>query len=284
MPEPAPTEPPRWREEEFLPVGAREALAAERSFALRSRTRGMKAAFLEWLVEGATVFGPDPTRVEDRFGSLPDAREEQPALEWLPEWIMISGSQELAAISGRWNLRPVGEEYPTVFGQYLSVWQRGPDGWRVLADIGTDQPESRPLTPQATGRMIVARAPRVTMVPDPQVLAAQVEGEFETLAFRDGYARSLENSADGEVIVLRAGVEAKMGVEALQVDEYLAALGPRIELSGSAASSSHDMLATWGVMHFDAVEGPPVRLAFLRVWQLETVRWQIIADVILPMP
>ena len=176
MPEAGTDEPARWRDEGDLPVEARDALAAERAFALSSKVDGMKSAFLEWLVEQGTVFGPGPMSVEDRFASVPDDASQQPALEWLPEWIVISGSRELAMISGRWDLIPVGAELPTDFGQYLSVWQRGPQGWRVLADIGSNQEESQPLTTKATGRMIEARAPRIAMVPDPETLAAQVEG------------------------------------------------------------------------------------------------------------
>jgi hypothetical protein len=283
MPEPGKAEPERWSDEDELVEEARNALAAERSFALGSRTKGMKAAFLEWLAPQGTVFGPGPMSVEDRFAPVPDDPADQAALEWLPEWIVISGSRELALISGRWDLVPVGTEFPTDFGQYLSVWQHGPQGWRVLADIGSNQEEQLPLIPRATGRMIEARAPRVTMVPEPEILAAQVEGEFETLAFRDGYGQALVESADIDVIVLRVGEVARRSVEALTVDAPLADLGPRIEVLGSAAAA-YDMLATWGVMHFEAAEGGVVRLAFLRVWQLETARWQIIADATRLLP
>jgi hypothetical protein len=284
MPESGVAEPARWKDEGELPQDARDALAAERAFALGSKTDGMKAAFLEWVVPQGTVFGPGPISVEDRFAAVPDEASKQPALGWLPEWIVISGSRELAMISGRWDLTPVGGESPTDFGQYLSVWQRGPEGWRVLADIGSNQEEPRALTPKAIGRMIEARSPRIAMVPDPGTLAAQVEGEFEALAFRDGYAQSLVESADSDVIALRVGEIARRGVDALTVDDRVAELGPRIEVLGSAAAAAHDMLATWGVMHFEAVEGGPVRLAFLRVWQLETVRWQIIADATRLLP
>ena len=284
MPESGAVPPVRWHEEDKLPAAAQEALAAERAFALSSRTEGTKAAFLEWLVPLGTVFGPGPMTVEDRFASVPDAPAEQPVLEWLPEWIVISGSRKLALVSGRWDLVPVGGDSPTDFGQYLSVWERGKDGWRVLADIGANQEEPQPLTPRASGRVIEARAPRIMMVPDPETLAAQVEGALEALAFRDGYAQSLVQSADADVIALRVGAVARQGVDALTVEGRLEELGPRIEVLGSAAAAAHDMLATWGVMHFESGEGDPVRIAFLRVWQLETVRWQIIADATRLMP
>lgn len=276
--------PQRWLDQDALPAEARAALDAEREFALMARHEGVKAAFLEWLEPGATVFGPRPMTVEDRYATVPEAPEEQPLLQWLPEWIVIAGSRELAFISGRWNLTPVEADQAADFGQYLSVWARSGERWRVLADIGTSQPEARPLTPDATGRMIEARAPRVMMVPDPERLAVQVEGEFEKLAFRDGYASTLRDRGDADVVVLRVGVAAARGVDALTVPEPFAERGPRIEITGSAASAAHDFLATWGVMHFDGAGEESDRLAFLRVWQLETSRWQIIADAVLEMP
>lgn len=282
MPDPGPPRPVRWRDEEDLPLAAREALGAERAFGAMARTRGMKAAFLQWLVPGATVFAPGPVPVEERFAPVPDDPSAQPALEWLPEWIVLAGSHRLAAISGRWNLRAPDAELPDTFGQYLSIWEHRPEGWRVVADIGTSQEEELPLTPRATGRVVEMRAPRVMMVPDPEVLARQVEEEFAGKAFADGYLRALRERSDPDVIVLRPGTVAARGSDALTASATIADLAPRIEVTGSAAAASNDLLATWGVMRFDG--DTPQRYAFLRVWQLETVQWQVVADVLLPMP
>lgn len=274
----------RWKGENSLPAEAVHALESERAFNLMARGEGAKAAFLKWLLPGATVFGPGPMTVEERYANVPDAKDEQPLLQWLPEWIVIAGSRELAMITGRWELTPVGEEYPTDFGQYLSVWARQGDDWRVVADIGTNQPEARPLTPRATGRMIEALAPRPMMIPIASQLAGKIEGSLEEIAFRDGYRSALVRFADRDVIVLRVGVAATRGEDHLTVPEALADLAPRIEVTGSAASAAHDFLATWGIMHFGANESGIERLAFLRVWQLETSQWQIIADVYREMP
>ena len=274
----------RWQEERSLPSEAIHALESERAFNLMARTDGVKAAFLNWLAPGATVFGPGPMSVEKRYAGVPDAKEEQPQLQWLPEWVVIAGSREFAMISGRWELIPVGAEHATDFGQYLSVWAREGDDWSVVADIGTDQPEARPLTPRATGRMIEALAPRPMVVPIASELAEMVEGQFQEIAFRDGYGAALKNQADRDVIALRVGSAAAMGAEHLTVPDAIADLGPRIEVSGSVASAAHDFLAVWGVMDFGPNEGGPQRLAFLRVWQLETSRWQIVADVHRELP
>jgi hypothetical protein len=274
----------RWKAEESLPAEAIDALESERAFNLMARTEGMKAAFLQWLLPGATVFGPGPMTVEERYSSVPDAKDQQPGLQWLPEWIVIAGSRELAVITGRWELTPVGRDAPADFGQYLSIWGRQADTWRVVADIGTDQPEARPLTPRATGRMIEALAPRPMMLPIADQLAELVEGEFQTIAFRDGYLAALRAHADRDVIALREGAAAARGPEFLTVPDAIADLEPRVEIEGSVASAAHDFLGVWGVMHFGPGNGGPERLAFLRVWQLETSRWQIIADVWLEMP
>jgi hypothetical protein len=244
----------------------------------------MKAAFLEWLEPGGTVFGPGPMPVAERYAKVPDDPAQQPLLQWLPEWIVMAGSRELAAISGRWELTPVGGEQPTDFGQYLSVWRRNGEQWRVVVDTGTDQPEARPLTPRATGRVIEALAPRPMMIPVASELAARVEGAFQELAFRDGYLAALRDHADRDVIALRVGAAAALGPEHLTVPESLAQLGPRIEVAGSVASNAHDFLATWGILDFGPNDGGPERLAFLRVWQLETARWQIVADAVRELP
>ncbi len=282
MPEPVTGEAPRWLEEDSLPVAALAALAAERDFALASRLRGMKAAFLQWVEPGGTVFGPGPMTVEERFAGVPDERDKQPALEWLPEWIVISGSDDLAAISGRWSVTPAGVEHATDFGQYLSVWRSTPDGWRVLADIGTDQEEQLPLTAHATGRVVQERGARDEA--DTDALATQVEQALQERAFRDGYAQALAALAVDDVIVLRVGAAATRDVSALSVQPDLADLAPRIELTGSASSTAQDLLATWGIMHFEPVSGESTRLAFLRVWERGPARWELVADIVRLMP
>jgi hypothetical protein len=274
----------RWLAEADLPAEAMAALEAERAFNLMARTDGVKAAFLRWLGPEGIVFGPGPMTVEERYANVPDAKDEQPLLQWLPEWIVIAGSRELAVISGRWELTPVDGELPTDFGQYLSIWAREGDTWKVVADIGTDQPDAQSLTPRATGRMIEALAPRPMMIPVASVLAGQVEGAFGEIAFRDGYRAALHDHADRDVIAMRVGAAAARGPEHLTVPDALADLGPSIEVTGAVASAAYDFLATWGVMDFGPNASGTERLAFLRVWQLETSKWQIIADVYREMP
>lgn len=278
-----PAEPAaRWRDESALPSGARDALAAERAFATMAREDGLKAAFLEWLVDGATVFGPGPMPVQARFGGLPDAPEAQPALHWLPEWILCAGSQDLAAISGRWGMAAAGAADETVFGQYLSIWRQTPEGWRVLADIGTSQEEARPLTPTATGRVVgpASTAPAL----DHEHLAAEIEHGLEEDAVRDGYAAALRARALTDVLVLREGQVARLGAEALDVDPAIAGLAPRTELSGSAESAAGDLVATWGLMHFTRGDASERDFVFLRVWEPGPAHWQLAMEICNPLP
>ena len=109
-----------------------------------------------------------------------------------------------------------------------------------------------------------------------------MEGELEELAWRDGYLPALRERCDPQVVVLREDAIATRDVAAVTMPDAVAERAPRIEVLGSAAAATHDLLATWGVMHFDADWGR--RFAFLRVWQLETARWQVAADVVLALP
>lgn len=277
MPPPGPQQPARWLDEDALPMAAREALAAERAFALTSRGRGMKAAFLEWLVPEGVVFAPGPVTVGERFASVPTAKEEQPALDWLPEWIVISGDLDRAMISGRWSMVEVGAELPANFGQYLSIWERRAEGWRVVADIGSSQKEDRPLTPRAKGRVLAVRSEAPG-----EPSAAEIESVLEDRAFREGYRAALHFLAVEDVLALREGVAAALGVPALSVDPALADLAPRIHLHGSSVGT--DFVATWGIMDFESPGADPVHQAFLRVWQRGPVRWQITADVARNLP
>lgn len=116
-----------------------DLVAAERAFAADSVARDTRAAFLAALAPDGVVFAPGPAPGK----AVWEARTATTAkLEWAPEWAEISAGGDFGYTSGPWRYTPEGSDKPSVFGHYLSVWQKQPDGqWRLLVDHGVSHAE-----------------------------------------------------------------------------------------------------------------------------------------------
>jgi ketosteroid isomerase-like protein len=89
---------------------------------------------------GTLIRGHDAIRRHmSAFFANPDLR-----LEWAPTAARLD--RRLGYTYGRYRITRRGgsdADAPVILetGTYLSVWRRGPDGWKVEADIGTPDPE-----------------------------------------------------------------------------------------------------------------------------------------------
>lgn len=109
-------------------------VSAERGFSAMSVERGMRTAFLAHLADDAIMFRPGPIKARPSWL----ARPEVPGLlEWGPEFVEISGAEDIGFSIGPWQYReqPGGE--PVAFGHFVTVWRRDARGdWKVALDCG----------------------------------------------------------------------------------------------------------------------------------------------------
>ena len=126
-----------------------DLVAAERAFAADSLARGTRDAFLAVLAPEGVVFAPGPASGK----AVWEARTATTAkLEWAPEWAEVSAGGDFGYTSGPWRYTPEGSDKPTVFGHYLSVWQKQPEGgWKLLVDHGVSHAE-QPLPDKVVRR------------------------------------------------------------------------------------------------------------------------------------
>lgn len=116
-----------------------DLVAAERAFAADAVARNTRDAFLAVLAPDGVVFAPGPASGR----AVWEARTATTAkLEWAPEWAEVSAGGDFGYTSGPWRYTPEGSDKPTVFGHYLSVWQKQSDGkWKLLIDHGVSHAE-----------------------------------------------------------------------------------------------------------------------------------------------
>jgi len=254
----------------------KELVAVEQTFATAVDGHGIKAGFLQFLAPDGIIFRPGPV---NGVTYLKDKPESPAKLAWEPEHAAITSAGDFGWTTGPWKWRADSTEPATLFGQYLSIWQKQGDGaWKMVLDVGVVYPDERKVSDVGFATM-----PAVSVDPftDDQLAAARAE-----LMALDSMCASAIAAPD--VLLLRTGQGLIMGAAARS--DYLAN-NPGVASCRpmSAAVSAHGEFGyTYGTGQFlpdgaDADEFEPVGYAHL--WKRDTEGiWQLAADVVVPLP
>jgi len=240
-----------------------ELVAAERAFAADASARNTRDAFLAAYDEDGIAFAPGPRNGHRVWEKRPVNKTR---LEWAPEVAEIAASGDLGYTSGPWRITPEGDEKPSAFGHYFSVWRKDGEGkWKLLLDHGVTHPAT-PFPDKVTRRGgIGAGTPptwavgmdelrRADMAPvgalDPRLVSA----DFWRL--REGAAP--DSKASGEALPTYA----------LRLD------------GGTVISRAGDLAASWG----GGVGSP----GWIRVWRRPAADdapgrgWVLVAGLVAP--
>jgi len=143
---------------------------AERAFARETAKVGIRAGFLAWFAHDAIGFHPALGNAWDQINARPAPPNPTAVLlEWEPRVGDVAASGELGWLTGPSTFTaPDGSKH---YGNYLSVWTRKPEGWRVFIDVGADAPQPVPFAPGFTRFPFGARYARTE---DPAASAASL--------------------------------------------------------------------------------------------------------------
>ncbi len=131
--------------------GGAVIVGLEGRFAEASRTRGARAAFLEFLAEEAIVLQPGPVWGRAAY----ESQEDFPGtLDWVPDRAELSVAGDLGFATGRWVLTPRDPGGRVLEGRYVTLWKRLPEGWRVVFDGGFGRlPDGAPHSLEVTAEV-----------------------------------------------------------------------------------------------------------------------------------
>jgi ketosteroid isomerase-like protein len=254
-------------------------LQAELAFARLAAQKGIRTAFLTWLVSDAKVFSPRLISAKEQYGPEPG---DPGHLEWYPEAMGICASGDLAWSLGPWTYAPKKGEAVLVHGHFLSVWRKQPDGrWKVVADIGVPHgaPE-RPIEPFAVWDAAPRARKALPKMPDATPALLEKEAQLAAAwAEKGGLVLLTEIAKEGRV--LRRGRPPVQNAADLQAALAADPPGPKWEPALVQVASSGDLGWTCGETGPD-VEG--VSASFLRIWTHEAGGWKVLFDVRLPHP
>jgi ketosteroid isomerase-like protein len=251
-----------------MPVAANDfddMVNAEKAFAADASARNTKDAFLAALADDSVVFSPAPSNGKRVWEGRSMNKNR---LEWTPETAEIATSGELGYTSGPWRFTAAGDEKPSAFGHYFTVWKKQPDGkWKVLVDHGVSHAETKfPDKVVRRGAIGVGRTPTwpVGVV------------ELRTADLNPaGALNSRIVSAD--FLRLREGQVPDGAAEGTALRSAAA----RVD-SGLVISEAGDLAATWG----GGIGGP----SWVRVWRRPSAEdapgrgWVLAVDFGSPAP
>jgi ketosteroid isomerase-like protein len=260
--------------------------ATERRFAAAARDHGWRAAFLEYFAADAIALTPDPESARDRLKTRPVRPFSEEELTWEPKAGDVAASGEIAWLTGPSTFidRTAPQPKPS-YGNYLSIWKKQKDGWRVFIDIGTSVPSPAAFPTWFT---------HVTAVP--RYLDRTESSASTAAAGLLAADRRLNDSLKGPdaanaylTLVVdharlhRAGTTPAVSVGADQIKQWFAANAGTFAgttTTGEAAASG-DLGYVYG--KYELSGATPQHGAYVRIWSRDgNSRWRIAADVTAP--
>jgi len=247
---------------------------AERSFDQVAEASGMKTAFLQFLANDAIVFRPNPVNGVDFWNSQNESAAPL-ILVRSSGYADISSNGLLGYTMGSWRAFPKGnKDKLSKFGQYVTVWEKKPDGtFRATLDIGITHDEI-PVTDKDTGYTTDLRK-------DPNISGrspADASMNFLTMSMnQSALGGAYDKFAADDVRVLHDGVPPIIGKKTVvsEMKRYKSINFPKKVALFQAA----DMAYTWNACEFsDSNEGIE-KGNCLHIWKLRDKKWLIVLGV-----
>jgi ketosteroid isomerase-like protein len=257
---------------------------AERAFARETAKVGIRAGFLAWFARDAVGFQPTVGNAWERLDARPAPPNPTAAqLEWEPRVGDVAASGELGWLTGPSTFTaPDGSKH---YGNYLSIWSRRPEGWRVFIDVGADAPTPVAFAPDfvrmpaAAGRYAAPASPAPAAPADPVLPLVQAEKGANTDA---GFLRAFADEARYH----RPGSLPLVGRAAIEGDAAARASGFRRSSLAASQARSADLGYSYGRYETLLAAGTPPAASgapsgyYVRVWRRNASgTWQIVAQV-----
>ncbi len=255
---------------------------AEKNFAQMSVEKGIRAAFLANFADNAIVFDPGPVNGKQLYQKRP-ASDAQ--LTWQPIFADIARVGDMGYTTGPWEFKKnKGDEKPSAYGQFLSVWKKQTDGeWKVVLDGGIDH--AAPVNKQPPVEIVpneLASHDEINLKTARRALAA-AEKEFDTASEKDASA-ALIDAAAPDIRVFRNGRFPAVGRDAAQLMIGYDHGKLKAKAAGGAISRSGDLAYSYGEYTNERLDGVEHGY-FVTIWRMSVGgEWQLAVDVRRPDP
>lgn len=252
--------------------------SAQRAFEKAADETGIRSAFLEFLTADAIVFNPRAVNGLEFWKGRTD--DGSTSVVRNATFSDIAANGMLGYTTGNWRTYQKGKsESAARFGQYVTVWEKQPDGkFRISLDIAVTH-EKLPFT--------------VTNVPPPKRgrgdlnkrgwSPADASMSFLKLSMANAsLGGAYKKYAADDVRLLRdqfPPISGKKLVERVTRDFVSIEFPSTVALFQSA-----DMAYTWNRCEFDNTREGSVAGNCLHIWKLRNKKWWIVLGVIAVAP
>ncbi len=259
----------------YAQSAAEKIYATERAFEIMAADKGINAAFIEFMAPDGIMFFPEAENAREKWKLRPPS----PAyLTWNPILIDVSANEVLGYSIGNSLYRANGKNDSAAYaGHYISVWLRRPDGsYRAVFDTGINHPT--PATAPTEWRR-----PPIAGEGNPKNISAadSSTGFYQTVpeSAAKAYSRYLADDA----VLMREGIEPARGKRAA-MDLLKRAKGTLAFAKRKSFFEAADLAYVHsGYSVADRAGKEIERGNFMQVWKLLGGRWQIVADVQVPV-
>jgi ketosteroid isomerase-like protein len=259
------------------PNALQSLVQAEKNFAQMAVEKNIRDAFLANLADKAIVFDPGPVNGKELYRKRP-ASDAQ--LTWQPIFADVARAGDLGYTTGPWEFKKnKGDEKPSAYGQFLSIWKKQSDGeWKVVLDGGIDH--SAPINKQPPVEIVpneLASKDKIDLKTARLALAA-AEKEFDTASEKDAGA-ALIDAAAPNIRVFRNGRFPAVGRDAAQLMIGYDHGKLKSKSAGSGISRSGDLAYSYGGYTNERLDGTEHGY-FITIWRMSVGgEWQLAVDV-----
>jgi ketosteroid isomerase-like protein len=117
-----------------------EILETDRAFSAQSQSKGLRAAFMDFIDNDAVLLRPNslPLAGGQAMDLIIRSNDSLSVLTWEPKKVEISSSGDLGYTYGVYSRKPVDED-TVYFGTYVTIWKRQPGGkWKFVLQSGNE--------------------------------------------------------------------------------------------------------------------------------------------------
>ena len=251
---------------------------AERSFEAVAGAQGIKKAYLDFLSSDSIIFRPGPVNGQEYWKASKD-----PASLLLSRNVTyadVSSNGNIGYTTGNWRLYERGKsEASARFGQYVTVWEKMPDGkWQATIDIGISHDK---LPFSETDKTLRRDQTRDSNRNGWSPADASMNFTRASMA-TEALGGAFDQYASDDVRFLRDGAPPILGKKSVvkATRKYRSIRFPtKIALFQSA-----DMAYTWNPCKFADSEEGVEEGNCLQIWKLRDNKWWIVLSIYAKVP
>ncbi len=259
----------------FAQSNVQQIFETEQSFARTADEKNTKTAFLEFIADDGILFQPEAVNGKEYWSSRSDS---DGILRWNPVFADISANGVLGYTTGPWSYSPNREEKnPTSFGEFITIWQRQPDGkYKFVLDIGITHGKPESIEKQ------LKNSDNKTSVID-KIPVSSVSNTFYDLVTEKSLSEAYKMFLADDVRLYREGKFPFLGKNSAlaqaKKEKDNVTFGKKMTLQSAGD------LAYSNVTYESRKNGKPVEKGnTVQIWSYRNGKWQIVVDIFHPTP